>query len=66
MLIVSHFNRINDNKVEGIITPSKSKRIGKTKCDHCIAAVNLPSGNLRIVGTENNWEEDCRILVCLF
>ena len=55
--------RINQSKVERTIKPFKSKRIGKTYDDNRIAISNPSFGNLRIIGTENNDHEDCRIVV---
>lgn len=63
-LNMSHFNRINQDKVKRTVEPLKSKRIGKIKSDHRIAVSNPSYGNLRIIGTEDNLEESCRIVVC--
>ena len=63
---MTHFeqNRINHAKVKATIEPSKSKRIGKTDNDRHVAASNPCYGNMRIIGTENNAGNDCRIVVC--
>ena len=62
-------NRINVekeyNKDETKVEPLKSKRIGNTIYDRCIDVSNPCYGNLRIIGTQNNNEENCQIVVCL-
>ena len=57
-------NRINDNKDNGTVKPLKSKRIGKNRDDRRIAVSNPCYGNLRIIGTEENKEGNCHIVVC--
>lgn len=56
---------MSDDKVENKVHPSKNKRIGKICADNCIAVSNPYYGNLRIIGTENNRMNDCRIVVCM-
>ena len=61
-------NRINVekeyNEDERTVELLKSKRIGKNLYDKRIAVSNPYYGNLRIIGTEDNHERNCEIVVC--